>query len=239
MALSRVFNCPNCKRGEIAGPSVLVASRDRSMKKSARTHHAPRKSCCSGRSMKTGLARRRRTTRPAKVQVAAYQRLPQDDTLLDTVLANYLLMAATSGPDIGGVQIPEPADFDEPEQRQRLTRLRTTEGIRELFHLDGITIVAESKAGLAYVRFEYEPEFDPEHGVAIVVHGTTPVGIGQVGDDDLGLPVGSREDEVVQPRRTPQRVCSPQPRPTHATAMAFARYRSLPRSCRQSSTLRI
>lgn len=144
----------------------------------------------------TGFGARHRATKPTKAQIAAYQRLSDDDAALDLALAQYLLKAATSTDGIGGMPFPEPADFDDPEQRRRLAHVRTPEGIRELFHLESISILDDSRKGLAYVRLEFESDIDPEHGVAVVVHGTTPIGIGQMGDDDLGLPLDERADEI-------------------------------------------
>jgi hypothetical protein len=149
-----------------------------------------------GRRDEDGFGQRRRASKPAKAQLAAYERLPQDDAALDVALASYLLTAATSGAGIGGVQLPDPADFDDPQQRLRIAQVWTPEGIRELFHLEGISILDEQRTGLAYVRLDFESDLDPEHGVAVVVYGTTPVGIGQMGDDDLGMVVDERADAV-------------------------------------------
>jgi hypothetical protein len=56
--------------------------------------------------------------------------------------------------------------------------------------------LGQQKSGLAYVRLEFESGLDVEHGLVVVVHGTRPIGIGQLGEDGLGTPVPTSEDEI-------------------------------------------
>ena len=70
--------------------------------------------------------------------------------------------------------------------------------------MQGIAILDEKKARLAYVRFDFDSGVDQEHGVAVVLHGTTPVGLGGAGEDDLGLALGEHDEEAAEVQRALQ-----------------------------------
>jgi hypothetical protein len=117
--------------------------------------------------------------------------LAGDEVALDEAIAQYLLQAITS--PSRGINFPGPTDFDDPEQQRRVAHLLTPAGVRELFRLQRIHVLDRKKKGLAYLHFNFDSELDPEHGFVVVVHGTAPVGIGQLGEADLGLPLGESD----------------------------------------------
>jgi hypothetical protein len=128
---------------------------------------------------------------PSPAQSAALARLSADEAALAEALAEYLFQVMRDG-QLGQI-VPEPGDAENADEFRIYERLHCQEGMRELFHLEGVEILPDDEDGLAHLVFAFASGLDEEHGTSVCAHGTRVLSHGGLGDQG-GWPPPSEED---------------------------------------------
>lgn len=128
---------------------------------------------------------------PSAEQAAAYQHLLDHgssvrDAILTAVFAEYPTFREEY------LDCFDEEDEDFADIAAGVPELKRADELRSLMGLGNLFILDVSRDGLAYVGFEFGCEWESEHGLGVMTHGTRVIDIGQA--PDAFLPHAARKD---------------------------------------------
>jgi hypothetical protein len=126
-----------------------------------------------------------KVTPPSAEQVAAYRHLRESgpqvrDALLAAIFAEYPTFRE------------EYLDSYDKDDDERVPALERPDQLRSLMGLGNLFVLTEHRDGMAYVGFEFGCEWESEHGLGVMTHGTRVIDIGQA--PDAFQPHAARKD---------------------------------------------